>query len=197
LDTALPLERRAVQRLARGLRIIENAIEKDDPEPIVRGYDAGLNANACGEILALVEIPQVSDVRFEVVFSPEWESAEDLGKAPTAEIRQARGIAVLKEAVSKLRYLRYEKQRTITGKVRTLHSLKNPSDLFSISGLQAIVVEWDSEEFGKRNVTVLLGPEEYLAAVEARRLGRTISVFGDLEQGRQWSLNNARDFRLL
>ncbi len=35
---ALPLERRAVQRLARGLRTVEAAIEQEDPALIAQGY---------------------------------------------------------------------------------------------------------------------------------------------------------------
>lgn len=194
---APPLERRAIQRFARGLRIIEAAIEHEDHTEIVRGYESGLNANACEELLGLVETPQVGEVKFEVVFSPEWGVPPDLGPALSMEIKQARGVEVIREAAKALRVVNYEKQRTITGKVRTLHSMETPADLFSISGLQDVIVEWDSEEFGKRNVRVSLGPEEYLQALEAHTDGRSISVFGELEQGRQWRLENARNFRLL
>jgi hypothetical protein len=56
-------------------------------------------------------------------------------------------------------------------------------------------VEWLSEDFGRKNVRVPLGPVEYLQAVEAHKEGRAISVEGELERtGRQWRLDNPRNF---
>lgn len=75
--------------------------------------------------------------------------------------------------------------------------METPADLFTISGLQDIFVEWDSPEFGRRNVMVSLGPEDYLEAVKAHTQGDTVSVFGELEKGRPWRLENARDFKVL
>lgn len=194
---APPLERRVMQRFARGLRIIETAIEKEDPSQIVNGYESGLNANACEDLSALMESPHLSAVTFEIVFSPEWGVSPDLEQARAIEIRKANGIEIIKEAAKALRLLNSEKLRTVVGKVRTLHSMETPANLFSISGLQDIVVEWESEEFGKRNVRVSLGPEEYLQAVEAHTTGHSISVYGELVQGRQWRLDNPRDFRIV
>lgn len=194
---ALPLERRAVQRLARGLRTVEAAIKREDPAMIAQGYQTGLNANAVEELTALVSEPQVSEVHFQILFSPEWGVPPDLGDAPAVTLSQARGVPVLQEAAKVLRAVDYERRRTIVGRVRTLHSMDTPADLYSISGLQDVIVEWSSEEFGTRNVRVSLGPEEYLQAVEAHTEGRLISVFGELDRTQQWRLENARDFRLL
>jgi hypothetical protein len=114
------------------------------------------------------------------------------------EIRQRGGLEVIKEAAKALRIVDEDKVRTVVGKVRTLHSMENPSDLFSISGTQDVVVEWDSDEFGRRNVRVPLGPEEYLRAVEAHKQGRAVSITGELQQrARQWRLENPRDFSTL
>lgn len=136
-------------------------------------------------------------MQFQVLFSPEWGVPPDLGDASAVTLSQARGVAVLQEAARVLRAVDYERRRTIVGRVRTLHSMDTPADLYSISGLQDVIVEWSTEEFGTRNVRVSLGPEEYLQAVEAHRDGRLISVFGELDRTRQWRLENARDFKLL
>ncbi|RYF30426.1 MAG: hypothetical protein EOO23_05170 [Comamonadaceae bacterium] len=193
-----PLSRRAVSRLARGLRIVEGAIDREQPGEIVGSYQIGLNANAVEELLNMVEAPQVGEVNFEIVFSPEWGIPPDLGPAPDVAIRQARGVDILREAAKRLRIVHYERQRTIVGYVRTLHSLENPSDLLTISGTQDVIVEWETEEFGRRNIRVALGPEEYLRAIEAHGSGRQVSVFGELVQGgRQWRLENPVDFVVL
>jgi len=105
---APPLERLVVQRLARGLRTVEAAIEKEDPTLITEGYGTGLNANACEELTALVSEPQVSEVRFQILFSPEWGVPSDLGDAPTMTISQARGVAILQEAAKVLRAVDYD-----------------------------------------------------------------------------------------
>lgn len=193
-----PLSRRAVSRLARGLRIVEGAIDREQPGEIVGSYQAGLNANAVEELLNMIEAPQVGEVNFEIVFSPEWGIPPDLEPAAAAAIRQDRGIEVLREAAMRLRIVHYERQRTIVGYVRTLHSLENPSDLLTISGTQDVIVEWETAEFGRRNIRVALGPEEYLRAIEAHGSGRQVSVFGELVQGgRQWRLENPVDFVVL
>jgi hypothetical protein len=197
ISPAPPLERRVVLRLARGLRIVESAIDHEDPSEIVKAYDRGLNANACEDLAAMVETPQIGEVRFDISFSPEWGVPEDVGVRSFAVIGQGRGLEVIREAAKGLRIVNYEKRRTIVGKVRTLHSMEDtPAELFTISGLQDIMVEWDSEEFGKRQVRVSLGPEEYLLAWEAHTTGRSVSVFGELERN-PWRLENARDFKVL
>lgn len=194
---APPLERRAILRLARGLRIVEGAIDREDPSEIVKAYGRGLNANACEDLAALVETPQLGEIKFDIAFSPEWGVPEDVGARPTAIIKQARGVEIIREAVKGLRVINYEKQRTIVGKVRRLDSMEEtPAQLFTISGLQDVLVEWDSEEFGKQKVRVSLGPEEYLLAVEAHTAGKSVSVFGELER-RPWRLENARDFKVI
>ena len=86
----------------------------------------------------------------------------------------------------------------IVGLIRTLHSNENPSDLYSISGTQDVIVEWVSEEHGLIRVRVSLPPEEYLHAVDAHKTGRMVSIHGELKPpGRFWRLENPRDFTLL
>lgn len=197
IHPAPPLARRAVLRFARGLTIVQDAIAHEEPSEIVRAYDRGLNANAVEDLAAMVELPQVGEIAFDIAFSPEWGVPEDVRTGNSTRIGQARGLEVLREAAKELRVVNYEKRQTIVGKIRTLHSMETPADLYTIEGLQDIFVEWDSPDFGKRTVMVGLGPEEYLNAVTAHTEGRMISVFGELEKGRRWRLENAREFRVL
>lgn len=194
---APPLERRAILRLARGLRLIETAIEHNDPNKIVEGYETGLNANACEDLASLIEVPQIGEVNFEIVFSSEWGFPSDLGPAPRIRILQQNGVEIIREAARALRIVNYEKLRTIYGTIHTLRSLENPSDLFNDAS-RDVVVEWDSDEYGRKNVRVSLDPETYLQALEAHRTGKRISVTGELERApRQWRLDNPRNFTLL
>lgn len=194
-----PLQRRAVQRLARGLRIVESAVHAEDPGQIVAAYERGLNANACDDLASLVDEPQVGEIRFDIIFSPEWTLPEDLsGYHRQIKIGHARSVDILREAAKELKIVHEQRQRTIVGYVRTLHSLENPSDLFSNTRPRDVIVEWTSEEFGRKNVRVTLEPEEYLRAIEAHGSGRQVTVFGELIQGpRQWRLEDPQGFLVL
>lgn len=198
VKATLPLARRAVQRVARGLRTVEAAVDNEDPLKIVDGFKTGLNANACEELADLVEAPSVGDVLFEIAFSPEWGAPDGIGPEMSAEIRQARSGSVIREASRLLRHIEFEKHRTIRGTIYTLRTKENPSDLFSNTVPREVVIATDLEEFGSINVRVFLPPEDYLRALEAHREGREIVVRGELERsGRGWSLENARDLIVL
>lgn len=197
LSPAPELSRRSVMRLARGLRIIESAIVDEEPSQIVQAYGQGLNANACEDLAAMIDAPQVGKIRFDIAFSPEWGLPDDVPRCSAVVIERDGGVEVIREAAKELRTVNYEKRRTVVGKVRRLHSMEDtPAELFTISGVQEITVEWQSEEFGKLLVRASVGPEEYLQAHEAHRDGRQVSLYGELEQ-RPWRLENARDFKVL
>ncbi|WP_336492056.1 hypothetical protein [Methylobacterium nigriterrae] len=198
LKDTLPLSRRAVQRVARGLRAVEAAIDQEDPSKIVEGFKTGLNANACDELADLVEAPNVGDVRFEIAFSPEWGAPDGIGSEMSAEIRHARSGEVIREASKLLRHIEFEKHRTIRGTIYTLRTKENPSDLFSNTVPREVVIATDLDDFGSINVRVYLQAEDYLRALEAHRDGREIVVQGELERtGRGWLLENPRDFFVL
>lgn len=195
---APPLARRAVQRFARGLRTVEQAVASENPDQIVRSYDTAFNANACEELIHLLEAPEVGEVSFDVVFSPEWGAPPDLGTTPSITLRSALAIDVMKEASRLLRHVNYEKRCTIVGIVRHLSSDENPSDLFSGSGSRDVQILWDSPEHGRTKVHVSLASEDYLQAIDAHKAGKMVAVYGELERLRSyWKLQNPRDFTVL
>ena len=64
---------------------MEDAIDHEDPSKIVKAYDRGLNANACEDLAAMVETPQVGEIKFDIAFSLEWGVPQDVGARSTAD----------------------------------------------------------------------------------------------------------------
>ena len=193
-----PLERRAVHRLARGLLIAEDAIKSSNPYKITESYKFGLNANACDELLSIIENPSIGSISFDFVFSPEWGIPADVGQNTHILISGNNAVEMIKFAAVELRRNDYEKTKVIIGNVIALHSRDNPSDLFSISGSQDIILEYQNDDFQIKRIRVSLTPTDYLQAVEAHKSGRLVSIRGEIEQRRrQWKLTQARDFKLI
>jgi hypothetical protein len=189
-----PFERLVVQRLMRGLRMVNDAARQEAPELISREYKRGLNANACEELIALVEGTTANHIGFEFVLSPEWSTPADLTTSLLLDLRPA-ALEVVREAAKQMRERPLVVPVRVIGRVIRLETREDPSDLFHAAGSREVTVEWPSEDWGRLSVRVRLGPTEYLQAVEAHREGREISVSGVLERGgRGWFLNEAHDF---
>ena len=194
---APPLGRRVVQRLVRGLQYLTLAVAEEDPDLIVLNFAEGLNANACEELAQLVTSPQVGEIDFEIVLSPEWGTPDRVRPSNKFSVRQGIATEMLQTAAKALREVNYGKRKTIQGKVRTLHSMENPSDLYT-TGTQDVAVEWLSDEHGNIKVRVSLGPEDYLKAYEAHGSFRDVKMVGELERpGGRWTLVNPRDVEIL
>lgn len=197
LPVAPPLGRRVVQRLVRGLQHLTLAVADEDPDLIVLNFAEGLNANACEELAHLVTAPQVGEIDFEIVLSPEWGRPDRILSSSKFSIKQGIATDLLLTAAKSLREVNYVKRKTIQGKVRDLHSMENPSDLYT-TGTQDVRVEWVSEEHGTIKVHVSLGPEDYRKAYEAHGTFRDVKMVGELERpGGRWTLVNPRDVEIV
>ncbi|WP_181704490.1 hypothetical protein [Chthonobacter rhizosphaerae] len=193
---APPLERRVMTRLARGLQIVSEAVQHGEPEIIVNKYKEGLNANACEELMAIVDLPKGSKMGFQVLFSPEWGEPSVINAYETLFLSQSDSSRILKQAAVKLRSVNITTEDGIRGRVITLHSPIDPTQI-DTPGQRSAVVEWITEEFGKRRVRIGLSPEDYLKAVEAHVSGKEISAFGKIEKKGHWRLEGSRDLRII
>lgn len=132
------------------------------------------------------------DTRFSI--------ADDQDVAPVSEFRFSgpEAITVLRSAVSELKSSASAGETTIFGTVTTLHSTENPSDLFS-RGTRDLMIEWVSDEYGRRNVRVPLSPEAYLLALDAHRNGARVMISGKLNRGRKggWRLEEVGKLEII
>lgn len=189
---APPFERMAVLRLARGLRFAGEAIANRDTSHILNNTDSGLNANGFQALVDMLEANDAKPISFEVALSVEWGAPKDVAAVSGYRFSGPDAIAVLRSAVAELKSSASVGETTIFGTVTTLHSTENPSDLFS-RGTRDVMIEWISDDFGRRNVRVPLSPEAYLVALDAHRNGSRVMISGKLNRGRKggWRLEEA------
>lgn len=188
----LPFERRVIRRLARGIRVVQEAASIGDPGIIVKAYETGLSANMCEDLADLVEQTSPSGLSFSFTLSPEW---------PAEPFREAfigpRHIEVARIAAKMMREQLPPRPETVNGRVIRLQNEADPTDLTDVTLAREVVIHWESED-GSINVKVGLNPSNYLAAAEAHTRGQSIEVKGALERrGWRWVLLNPTDFRVL
>ncbi len=187
-----PFERRVIQRLARGIRVLQEAASIEDPGVVVKAYETGLSANMCEYLADLVEQTSPSGLGFSFTFSPEW---------PTEPFREAfigpRHIQVARIAAKAMREQLPPRPETVNGRVIRLQNEADPTDLSDVTLAREVVIHWESED-GDLNVKVALSPSDYLAAAEAHPRGQSVEVKGALERrGWRWIIVSPTDFRIL
>jgi hypothetical protein len=195
VDEQVPIGRKIVRRIVRGLRSFGDAIAQDDASPIVNAHN-GMSANMCDEVIGIIEDTGISKLEMTIALSPEWGGEIDPVTQPFRI--EKRYVDLLKDASSRLRKAELPKNETIIGRIVRLETDGNPSDLFDDHAGREISVSWDSAEYGHIRVMVALDPESYLTAVEAHKSGQLFSVTGTLKrQGRTWVLTQAMTPRLI
>jgi hypothetical protein len=190
MEQTLPFERRVIQRLARGISVIQDAVRAEDPSELINGYQAGFSANMCEDFATLMEQTAPSGMGFAFAFSPEWPARklDELWVGPQhMEMSRAAAKAMWEEPISRL--------LEVSGRIIRLQNEADPTDLLDETHDREVLVHWNSEEFGEMNVKMFLAPNDYLAAVQAHLRGRQIRVKGKLErQGRRWVLVDPSNF---
>ncbi|MFM9940486.1 MAG: hypothetical protein ACKVP7_13445 [Hyphomicrobiaceae bacterium] len=197
IEQTPPFERRVMQRIARGLKTVQTAVNEQDVAPIMENFRTGLSANMCEELVDLSDSIKGERLAFEFAFSPEWRVSPDIVIGARFEVSGAH-VELIKDAAKRLRLQDFERDRTINGRIVRLKSDKDPSDLLNPMGSREITISWESEDFGEINVKVALTPQQYLLAVEAHKTGKPVQVGGLIERiGKTWRLSQPRDFIIL
>ena len=165
-----PFERRVVQRVARGLSDICEAVQRDDLAIVVNDVGSGFSANACERFANLVEETARTGMSFAISFSPEWPPAPDLLQKREFQVGP-RHVEITREAAKSLRSQPVKREEEVFGRVIRLQSEADPSDLLTPTGEREVVIQWSAEDLGDIQVRVALTPPDYLAAIEAHGNG--------------------------
>jgi len=171
-----PFARRVIQRLARGIKVIQEAVETQDPAVAVRGFQTGFSANMCEEFANLVQYTAPSGMGFGFLLSPEW-PAPQLGELWVGP----QHVEMSQVAAKSMREQAPMQPLEIYGRIIRLQNEADPQDLLDQTHEREIVICWKSDEFGDTSVRLSLGPADHLAAVEAHLRGRTAHATGRLE----------------
>lgn len=178
LEQALPLGRRVIERIARGLHSIDEASEIEDPDCIVKAVK-GFSANMCTALADLLEKTEVSRMDFGIDFSSEWKSSLATTDPVNFEIESS-NIELLRVAAKRMTADAEPSREAIFGRVRSVSTDGNPSDLNDAEPKREVEINWVSKEEKLVHVKLKVSPSDYLTAVEAHRSGRPVSVSGML-----------------
>ncbi len=103
------IERRVMERIARGLRLTQQAIATGDIAPLVNNYDRGFAANACLALAEMSDSPMEHMIRWSPTLMPS-EDVQDIPSIPMDETSRY----ILRAAAEQLR-LMHPESYTIRG----------------------------------------------------------------------------------
>jgi hypothetical protein len=190
-----PFERRVLQRFAKGISTVVQAVAAKSTVPITSAVNSGFSANGCEQFADLIDTVSPAGLKFTFDLSPEWAVDRSMDGAVYL-VTAAHGEAC-RSAARELRRDDTAVPVNVAGRVVRLQNQTDPSDLTSQTGEHEIVVLWSSNDFGDIQVRTNLTPADYLAAVGAHGQGLPIWVSGTLVHvGRQWVLNAPHSFRV-
>lgn len=180
---SVPTQRKVVERIARGVVLLEAAVAQDDPSILIDSYETAMNARMCD---ALSEIGLDGQIQFGLEFT--WARAI----APAPDVSEAKIFRIAEPQVQILRFaseqLKIVEPRAdrIIGQVVNLHCVTDPADG---SARRTIALKVVHTEFGTIEVKLALGPESYLLAIDAHAKGQKLVATGQLQRrGSTWSL---------
>jgi hypothetical protein len=194
-----PLPRRIIERIALGLKNLNEVEKTKDLAYLVERYETGLNANICETLATLVERVHEVEIEYSFAWSTEWPRDEAL--VDTGPFRLSRTAAVhLRQAAEMLRGKKQEPvEEEIVGRIIQLRSLaipeldENEPDLFNKD--RTVVIQRKLDTQRPQSVHLSLGPDDYKQACDFHKEGKTVTVLGKLVRpGRLWILQDARKF---
>ncbi|NJN97429.1 MAG: hypothetical protein HC875_26775 [Anaerolineales bacterium] len=190
----LPIERRVMERIIRGLQTVQQATAAQDLSSLVEGYTVGFNAEMCKAVAKMS-----GDSRIPIEFNVLW----SLKVAPSPEISETGPILLeetsyeyLEEASRALRG--YEPEiTTVRGYVVSVGSKDNMLESGDTAG--SVVIEWmDSPDDEPIHLVVFLDRKDYATACKASESSTVTEVKGSIHKvGDLWRLSAAHDFRIV
>ncbi|WP_156025226.1 hypothetical protein [Thermogemmatispora carboxidivorans] len=188
----VPLGRRVVERITRGLLMLSTAAQLGDDRLLVERYSEGLNANMCSAVAEMLKVVGDTAVEYSVSWSPLLSAPSDLSRLPPLQLHRS-SIPYLEKAAQLLR-VGHEgisgEEQTITGVITELHW----------EDAERGQVRLKSPELGTLHLS--LESSQYALACDAHRDRRLVSVTGTLvptpgKRRKIWNLLYPRDFRIL
>lgn len=182
---AAPIRRRMLERIARGVKLLEVAVENDDPNLLIQSYARALNARMCD---SLSDIGIDGEVKFglEVDWATTLPAAEDVRESTSILISEVH-VSLLQYASEQLKIVPPQSDRII-GQVVNLHCAADPTQG---NAKRTVAVKVDHSVHGSIEIKLSLGPDAYLLAIEAHSKGKKLIASGQLQRkGNTWTLDS-------
>lgn len=188
---AIPFERRVLERIIRGLDLLEQSVEEDNGDILVNSYDIALNSKMCESLLEL-SLSKTSRIGLDVIWSPKFSVSEDI-KSKGNWVLTDTYLQVLEYAAEELKKIEPYTE-TIIGTIVTLHSIKNPMSDEEFLRQATVKHEIDGRTV---HVKVDLDKDKYTTAYEAHGKGIPIKAKGTLyRKGNTWRMIDVSDVSL-
>lgn len=193
----LPLERRIIERITRGLLFVRDAERNRNSKVISDNFMLGLNANMCSALLEVIQGIQETGLEYTVSWSPRWNPSPDVSK-PGSILLDKRDLLYIREAE---RDLKKDKDQLLKAEV-TADLLEGPviiqGPIIELNSddpdHRKIIVKWE----GGQRISIHLELEDYQFACDAHRNGLSISVSGKLKKVRKtWVLEDPHDLKTI
>lgn len=180
----LPVNRRIVERIARGLMALDRAVRSDDPDVLISSYERALNARMC-DALAQIGLDGKLNFGIGIDWATILKPSEDVVSFRSVTVGEAQ-VNMLSYASEKLKIIEPTAQQ-ISGRVVNLHCVANPSEG---SARRTVAIKVDHSDHGLIEVRLALGSDYYLKAIKAHSEGRVLVASGQLQRkGNTWSLD--------
>lgn len=179
-----PMQRKVVERVARGISLLKKAVLADDPSILIESYELALNARMCDSLTSVALDGRVS-FQIDVAWATILEPSRDVESFDAYTISEAE-VSVLTFASEKLKIIQPRPDQ-ILGQVVNLHCVADPTEG---SARRIVAVRVNHHLHGPIEVRMSLGPEQYLLALEAHSKGLKLSAHGQLQRrGSSWTLD--------
>lgn len=189
----VPFERQIFERVANGLRTLQEAVQKESLDPLLNGYRSGLNANMCRTLADIYEVADGRRIEYDLSWSPELRPRIERQWAPV--LFEGRAYEVARVAAAALETAETYPESLIEGRIVMLKSEMPPGldDQFEFE--HVITMYWEREKGQTVRIKVPLSPAEYIRACDAHKEGLPIRVFGVPEKsGKFWTLTRVHGF---
>lgn len=180
-----PLERRVMERVARGLIYSGMATKDHSAQILVSKYSSGFNSNMCSAIVDMAN--QTLPLEYSILWSPKLRPSEDIEGFAPVKLNET-SYDFLEQAAEELKTIQPEYVQ-IRGLVTDLSSGGDPLSDSDIS--RSVAIRWTNRPEGMKpiKVVVSLTKEDYVIAHGAHLSWSTVEVTGILQNtGALWRL---------
>lgn len=190
----MPVERRIMERIARGLNATEQATKKHDLQFLIGEYASGFNANMCKAFVDF-SVEKKLPIEYSIMWSPKLKPANEIFEFKPVRLYE-RSYEYLENAAESLRELKPEFV-TVKGHIIGLSSRENP--LGTSEANRSIVISGRFLEKTKPvKILVDLEKDDYINATNAHLQWKTIEVNGVISRtGNYWRLSSPQNFIIL
>jgi hypothetical protein len=188
--TYLPLERRVIERIARGFLFALEAMRTKDATIISKNYEAGLNANMCNALAEMLKETGDTEIEFSIIWSSWLKPSSDIAAIDSIRL-QSNVHTYLEEAAQ---YLEAVHKADETNLIESA-AVKGAIQELASAGPTNRTAKVLSEAYGKVLISIISESEWDKIVCDAYRDKRPISVKGTLARKKRgtWTLVHPRD----